>query len=131
MSDSELEEVSTHVRALMGTDDKNDSVVVLENSPVGESKSNGAVENAIKRIQGQVGTPRLALEDPAGRNIDLDPNIWQWLGECAADTFNRYKIGDDGVSPYKRVKGRESTVLAAAFGESARPCREEGAQHPT
>ena len=34
-----------------------------EESPVGESKSNGAVENAIRNVQGQVRTLKLMLEE--------------------------------------------------------------------
>ena len=34
-----------------------------EESPVGESKSNGAIENAIRNVQGQVRTLKLMLEE--------------------------------------------------------------------
>lgn len=114
-----LEEVWIHVRSTMGNDDEDGNIVALEHSFVGGSKSNGAVENAIKRTQGQVRTLILFLEESTGKSIDIDLNIWQWLVECAADIFYRYEIGHDGLAAYKRAKGRESTVPIAAFGERA------------
>ena len=99
-----LEQVGIHAKPIMGDDDKDVDLVVPEHSPVGESKSNGAVENASKRVQGQMRTLRLAIEESTGRNIDIDLNIWQWLAECAADTCNRHKVGHDGLTAYKRAK---------------------------
>ena len=56
----ELNEVMNEVKSLkMNTsyDDKVKSggIVILENSPVGESQSNGSVERAIKEVQHQIG----------------------------------------------------------------------------
>ena len=36
---------------------------------------------------------RLAVEEKIGKGMDADSNVWRWLVEYAADTFNRYKIG--------------------------------------
>jgi hypothetical protein len=40
-----------------------DPQVVLENSPVAESQSNGGVENAIGRVEGQIRALTLDPED--------------------------------------------------------------------
>lgn len=61
---------------------------VSMNPLVGGSKANGAIECAIKRLQGQVRTVRVAMEEAIGRSISADPQLWQWLVECCVDTFN-------------------------------------------
>lgn len=42
-----------------------------------------------------------------------------WLVDHAADTFNRYRIGADAVTPHKRVNCKEANVPIASFGEKA------------
>ena len=49
----------------------------------------------------------------------MDPNVWHWFAEYGAVTFNGYKIGPHGATPYERANGRESSVSIAAFGEQA------------
>ena len=49
-----LDEVGIHVQSVMGNDDNDEDIVVIEHCPVGESESNGAVENASKILQGQI-----------------------------------------------------------------------------
>lgn len=61
-------------------------------------------------------TIRMALEEAAGSKISGEPDLWQWLVESAADTFNRRKISHEGMTPYNKVAGRESNVHVAAFG---------------
>ena len=39
--------------------------MIVENSPVGSSKSNGTVERAIQSVQGMVRTLRISLEEHA------------------------------------------------------------------
>ena len=85
--------------------------VVPEHSPVGESRSNGAAENAIKRLQGQLRTFKLVLAHHMGQNAETRPNVWHRMVEFAADTFNRHRVGEDGVTPYKRVKERAANTI--------------------
>ena len=50
-------DVAKNVRFVRGLEDEVAvPLVVLENSPKGEPRFNGATENAIKRAQGQIGT---------------------------------------------------------------------------
>ena len=68
-------------------------------------------------MRGQIGTIKLATEKAIGENVKTDTNLWQWMVEYCADTFNRYKIGVDGIILYKGAKGREPTATVAAVGE--------------
>lgn len=84
---------------------------------MGGSKAKEAAEDAIKRIQGQFRTVRIAFEDAVCGKIREEPNVRQWLVEFAADTFNRCKANSAGIIPYREVKGRDSNTPVAAFGE--------------
>ena len=84
-------EMAGHIRAVRGIEDDERDAIVPEHSPVGESKSSGAIENALKRLQGQVRTIKMALQEAVDGTICEDPDVWQWFVEFAADMFNRYK----------------------------------------
>ena len=58
--------------------------VILENSPVGESQSNGLVENAIKEVQSQIRKLKDQLQQNMGTQLKSDDAIWPWLIEYAA-----------------------------------------------
>ena len=50
-----------------------------EQSPVGESKSNGEIERAIQTVQGHARTIKLSEQKRYGCSIRADHPIWQWL----------------------------------------------------
>ena len=92
--------------------------MVLRKPPVGETQANGAVENAIRRDQGQITRVQMATDDALKSKIETDLSIWQRLVERSASTFNRHKAGQDGTNPYKKIKGGDSAVAIAACGEN-------------
>ena len=89
--------------------------VVPENPPVGGSQASGAVESTIKQIQGPNRTLRLALESNNTWKLQFDDPVWFWLIECVAGTFNRFRVGESCVIPFKRVAGMDSRQPLAAF----------------
>ncbi len=50
--------------------------VILENSPVGESQSNGLVENAIKEVQAQIRKLKDQLQQNTSVELESDAAIW-------------------------------------------------------
>ena len=90
---------------------------VLENSPVGESSSNGRVERAIQSVQGQIRTIKDNVEAKTGRKIPRKSGLFQWLVEWAAATITRYRVNSDGKTSYATIKGRQSQAQVAGFGE--------------
>ena len=86
--------------------DERSERIVLEESPVGESKSNGAIENAIQQVQGQVRTLKDSLEARLGARLAEDSTLIPWLVTHAARTINRYHVGQDGLTAYRRWKGK-------------------------
>ncbi len=91
--------------------------VSFEESPVGEHQSNEAIENAIRRVQGQVRTLRDALESRIGTRIEGKDHIFTWLVRHAAASMNRYQVGSDGKTSHERLRGRKCRRDVAEFGE--------------
>ena len=80
---------------------------ILENSPVGDSRSNGAAERAVQAIGEQVRVLRRGLEQRLGLKLSGKHPVTSWLVEHAADLLSRYQVGDDGRTGYERLKGEE------------------------
>ena len=84
---------------------------ILENSPVGESRSNGLTEKAVQEVTGMV----RAFLDQAGVNLNAkrsqEDNVENsgpliaWLAEHEATAITRAKVGIDGKTPYQGLKG--------------------------
>ena len=99
--------------------------VSFEESSVGEHQSNGAIENAIRRVQGQARTLRDALESRIGIRIEGKDNICTWLVRHAAASMNRYQVGSDGRTAHERLRGRKFRRDVAEIGESVMYIRAE------
>ena len=90
---------------------------ILENSPVGESQSNGVVERAVRTITTQIRIMRLALQSQVGVNFSCLHPVTAWLVNHAADVINKFKVGYDGKTSYERVKGKPFKREVVEFGE--------------
>ena len=77
-------------------------------SPVGKSQSNGAIENAVKRVQGQLRTLKLALEKRIRKRINSEQPAFAWLIEWAAMVLNRYVKGASGQTPYMMITDKKT-----------------------
>ena len=96
----------------------NEPQIGLESSPVGESQSNGRVETAIQRIQGQISALKLDIESRSNISLTSQHAIWPWLIEHAAQCLHMYQTGrGDGLTPYQRVRGRVAMTRIVRFGE--------------
>ena len=89
--------------------------IILEESPVKESQANGAIENAIRQVQGQIRTMKDCLESRIGIRLTGEETIFPWLVSHAAATINRYHVGQDGNTAYRRWKGKEFRRETAEF----------------
>ena len=92
--------------------------IIFETSPVAESKSNGAAENTVQQVQGQVRTIKHALESRLRVRVPEAASVIPWMVMHAARCINRYRVGKDGRTAYRRVKGKEFRKPIAEFGES-------------
>merc|ERR1711951_343800 len=92
--------------------------IVLENSLVKESKSNGAIETAVQQVQGQFRVMKDALETRIGARLKPNSTIVPWIVAHAAKTVNRYQVGTDGKTAYRRWKGKDFKREVAKVGET-------------
>ena len=92
--------------------------IMFEESPVGESRSNGETERAVQEAQGKIRSVKLGLEARYKRRIRRNDNIVPWMIRHAVQMRNRIRIGEDGRTCWKRLKGREFKREVAEFGEN-------------
>ena len=90
---------------------------VPENSPVGESASNGMVERHIQRVQGQARTLMDGLEAKIQKKLSKDHPIYPWIIEWSATTLTRYQKTSTGKTPHERIRGRPGHRPIAHFRE--------------
>ena len=57
------------------------------------------------------------MEQKAKMNIKDDAPLMAWLVRWSAELLSKYSRGDDGKSPYERIRGEPSKVPLVPFGE--------------
>ena len=82
----------------------------FEESPVGESQSNGVSENTVQQIQGHVRTIRDGLEERYQQKVAGTHPSMPWLVCHAAGVLNKLQVGEDGETSYERECVLWSTV---------------------
>ena len=89
--------------------DRKQDVIIPEESPAYDSRSNGKVEATIRWVQGQIRTMKSGLESRIGQEAKANHNSIPWLVRHATWIRNRFKIGTDGKTAYERWKGKKFT----------------------
>ena len=92
-------------------------VLIQVNSPVGESESNGRVENTIRRIQGKVRVLRHQMETNMKVKIPNESPIISWKVRWAAELLSQHSPGEDGRTPFERIRGERCVAPVILFGE--------------
>ena len=87
-----------------------------EYSPVGDSQSNGAVEISVQVIEGQVRTLKCQIEHRLGRELPMEHPVLPWMVRHAGATISRYQKGPDGMTAYRRIRGRDFHNVVVEFG---------------
>ena len=91
--------------------------IIPEESPVEDSRSNGYIERAIQEVQGQIRTIKSAVEGRYKEEMAPDHPAIPWMVTHAAGTLNRHQVGKDGMTAYRRLRGKDHEVKVAEFGE--------------
>ena len=84
---------------------------------VGEFESNGRVENAIRRVQERVRVFRHQVEQNIKHQIKDEVPIMVWMIRWAAEFISKCSPGDDGRTPYGRIRNEQCKVPVVPFGE--------------
>ena len=79
---------------------------VPEESPAGESRSNGEIESTVKEVKGVMRSVTSDLEHKLGVKIDSRHPILAWLPTYAGDIISRHRVGADGCTAERRRTGR-------------------------
>ena len=101
--------------------------VLLENSPVGDRRANGAAERAVQAIAEQLRVIRRGLEHRLELRLSGKHLVTAWLVERAAVLLSKHHVSDDGKTGYERWKGKpfhgegSSLVKRSTTARSSRP----------
>ena len=85
-------------------------------TPVRESKSNGAMESSIRSWKGQYRTLRLYLEHRIKQKIPFGHPLLSWLSIWSAEIINKYRPRN-GRTAYELMTGHRVKHLIMGFGE--------------
>ena len=94
--------------------------IILEDSPVGESQSNGSIEAGIKSIEGMIRTIKSFTEEHYNKKIYKEHTIMPWIVEHAGYLLTYYGIGRDGKTPNQLLKGKHTHRPMYELGEKVR-----------
>ena len=92
---------------------------IPENSPVGESSSNGMVENAVREVEAWIRTIRAHVQNKAGVEIPSGSALMAWLVQHVGTLLTRVKVRPStGLTAYEALKGKPSVAPMVAFAEN-------------
>ena len=91
---------------------------MVEKSPQYSHQSNGAAENAVRRIESLTRTYVCVLQEKIGYKVDSKSIILPWLVRHAAYVLNRYIKRDGGRSAWARLRGKECDCPLVQIGET-------------
>ena len=96
---------------------KRQAETVLIESPVRDSRANGAAERAIRTWASQLRTIRHQVEHRLQEKINNESPLMTWLVAWAAEVLCRYKIQAFGRTSYEYATGHKGLQPIAIFGE--------------
>ena len=89
-----------------------------EQSAAYDSQSNGGTEVGVRLVRGILRTVKLCLEARIGKYIPVDHAVMPWMVEHVCLLLNVLVRGEDGITPWQRVRGRPFNQQMLGFGES-------------
>ena len=90
---------------------------VPEESPAGDSRSNGEAEAAVKEIKWRCKANLLALDKKLEGGVPEGHPITYWAPRYSAEQHGRFKVGADGRTPEERRTGKRWVKAMPEFGE--------------
>jgi hypothetical protein len=91
---------------------------VVTGKPRYDSKSKGIVENANGLVKGLLRTWISSLETHYGVELGAEHSIVHWAVRHCGWSLTRFSISDDGLTPFRKLRGREFGGAVAEFGET-------------
>ena len=88
------------------------------NSPVGESESNGRIENTIRRTQDKFRAIKSHVEAEAKITIEQNIPIHTWMIRWCGELIPKYSPGKDCKTAYERIRGQPCRKPIVQFCKS-------------
>ena len=88
--------------------------------PEFDPQANGAAKIGVRLVKGHLRTLRSGLESQIGFRIPVRHALMDWLVRHAAALITWCAKGQDGLTAYQRIRGRELRTRLMAFGEKCR-----------
>ena len=85
-------------------------------SPAHDHKANADVERAVREVKNQVRVMSGALCSRVGP-VPSSRAAFEWMVELAGELITGGLVGHDGMTAYRRLRGRDWTPKIAEFGE--------------
>ena len=92
------------------------TTTVDEVSSPGDSAGNGIAERAILTVGGLVRTTNAVVEENVLEGHDAGRPLTAWMAHHAAQVICACMVGADGLTPFRRLKGRKFGTPLAGFG---------------
>ena len=121
-SDQERSLVALVTRALEVLKFKVDKLesVSIEHIPTCDSQASGGTEIGVRAVRGLFRTMRLCIGKRIGRGLSVKHPVSSWLFEHVSLLLNACVRGEDGLTPWARVRGRAFGQRLIGFGERVR-----------
>jgi hypothetical protein len=85
-------------------------------SPAYDHQANGGVEKAVRDVKDQVRVMMSALSRRVGA-LKVSHAVFDWMVISAAELLTGAQVGHDGMTSYRRLRGRNWEPRIAMFGE--------------
>ena len=90
--------------------------VAPAHSPAYDHQSNGAVEKAVRDVKDHVRVMLIAMARRIGQ-INIMHPVFEWLVAYAAELLSGARVGKDGMTSYRRLRGEVWKPQLAEFAE--------------
>ncbi len=90
--------------------------VAAAHSAAYDHKSNGDIERAVREVKNQVRVMDCALTRRVGPVPSTHP-VFDWMVEWAGELISGAMVGKDGMTAFRRLRGRDWQPKIAEFGE--------------
>ena len=91
---------------------------IVEYSPKVSHQSNGVVENTHCQLEGLLGTVRSDLMEKSGVKVNVRSLLAPWLARHCAWSLTRFAIGADGLTAFRRQRGKDCVGETPCFGDA-------------
>ena len=90
--------------------------IAAAHTPPHDHQSNGGVEKAVRDVKDLVRSLRSSLMSRVGP-VALESPVFEWLTLWAAELLTAARVGHDGMTAFRRLRGRSWEPSLAVFGE--------------